>query len=224
VEQLMRTLLVEDDDLIGSGVDAGLRQAGFAVDWTRDGVEALLALRTMSYALVVLDLGLPRMSGNDVLAAIRQSGNDVPVIVLTAKGTVADKVIGLEAGADDYLGKPFDLTELVARCRALVRRSHGRSTETIEYRNLRVDPLSQTVTVDDIPVLLTAKEWAMLIHLLAHLGKPQSRARLEDSLYGWHSEIESNAIEVHISNLRKKLGADLIKTVRGFGYVMDKTP
>ncbi|GAB7524616.1 response regulator [Paraburkholderia sp. 2C] len=220
----MRTLLVEDDDLIGSGVDAGLRQAGFAVDWTRDGVEALLALRTMSYALVVLDLGLPRMSGNDVLAAIRQSGNDVPVIVLTAKGTVADKVIGLEAGADDYLGKPFDLTELVARCRALVRRSHGRSTETIEYRNLRVDPLSQTVTVDDIPVLLTAKEWAMLIHLLAHLGKPQSRARLEDSLYGWHSEIESNAIEVHISNLRKKLGADLIKTVRGFGYVMDKTP
>jgi two-component system, OmpR family, response regulator QseB len=223
VEQLMRTLLVEDDDLIGSGVDAGLRQAGFAVDWAHDGVEALFALRTMSYALVVLDLGLPRMSGNDVLAAIRQSGNDVPVIVLTAKGTVAEKVVGLEAGADDYLGKPFDLTELVARCRALVRRSHGRSTETIEYRNLRVDPLSQTVTVDGTPVLLTAKEWAMLNHLLAHLGKPQSRARLEDSLYGWHSEIESNAIEVHISNLRKKLGGDLIKTVRGFGYVMDKT-
>lgn len=218
----MRILLVEDDDLIGSGVDAGLRQAGFAVDWTHDGVEALLALRTMSYALVVLDLGLPRMSGNDVLAAIRHSGNDVPVIVLTAKGTVADRVIGLEAGADDYLGKPFDLTELIARCRALVRRSHGRSTEAIEYRNLRVDPLSQTVTVDETPVALTAKEWAMLNHLLAHLGKPQSRARLEDSLYGWHSEIESNAIEVHISNLRKKLGGDLIKTVRGFGYVMDK--
>ncbi|WP_118183963.1 response regulator transcription factor [Paraburkholderia phosphatilytica] len=218
----MRILLVEDDDLIGSGVDAGLRHAGFAVDWAHDGVEALLALRTMEYALVLLDLGLPRMSGTDVLKQLRDSGNDVPVLVLTAKGTVADKVIGLEAGADDYLGKPFDLTELVARCRALVRRSQGRSTEEIVYRNLRVDPLAQKVTLDGSPVSLTAREWGVLIHLLTHQGQPQSRARLEDSLYSWHSEVESNAIEVHVSNLRKKLGNDVIRTVRGFGYVVDK--
>jgi two-component system, OmpR family, response regulator QseB len=220
----MRILLVEDDDLIGSGVEAGLHQAGFAVDWARDGAEALLALRTMRYVLVVLDLGLPRVPGDDVLATIRRSGNDVPIIVLTAKGTVADKVIGLESGADDYLGKPFDLTELVARCRALIRRSQGRSKEVIEYRNMRVDPLAQTVTVDRTPVSLTAREWAILIHLLTHAGTPQSRSRLEDSLYGWRSEIESNTIEVHVSNLRKKLGSDLIRTVRGFGYVVDKTP
>jgi len=218
----MRILLVEDDDLIGSGVEAGLRQAGFTVDWARDGRKAMLALETTAYALVVLDLGLPLLSGNELLKWLRDAGNDVPVLVLTAKGTVADRVDGLEAGADDYLGKPFDLTELVARSRALLRRSQGRSVEVIRYRDLVVDPAGQTVLRDDARVPLTARELAVLVQLLTHQGVPQSKSRLEESLYGWQEEIESNAIEVHVSNLRKKLGADLITTVRGIGYVMEK--
>jgi DNA-binding response OmpR family regulator len=218
----MRILLVEDDPLIGSGVEAGLRQAGFTVDWARDGRAASLALEATAYALVVLDLGLPKLSGTELLAQLRDAGNDVPVLLLTARGTVADKVTGLEAGADDYLGKPFDLIELIARCRALVRRSQGRTREVTHYRNLTIDPMAHTVTRDGEPVALTAREWSVLTHLLAHQGIPQSRARLEESLYGWHEEVESNAIEVHVSNLRKKLGGELIRTVRGFGYVMEK--
>jgi|ERR1700677_249180 two-component system response regulator QseB len=218
----MRILLVEDDDLIGSGVEAGLHYAGFAVDWAQDGRKAKLALETTDYALVVLDLGLPGISGTELLKWSRASGMDVPVLVLTAKGTAADKVRGLEAGADDYLGKPFDLTEFIARCRALLRRSQGRSVEVLRYRALAVDPAAQTVFRDDVRVSLTAREWSVLLQLLTHQGVPQSRSRLEESLYGWHEEVESNAVEVHISNLRKKLGADLIKTVRGIGYVMER--
>lgn len=218
----MRILLVEDDDLIGSGIEAGLHQAGFAVDWARDGRKANLALATTMYALVVLDLGLPKMSGTELLKWLRGCGKDVPVLVLTAKGTVAERVVGLEAGADDYLGKPFDLTELIARCRALLRRSQGRSVEMIRYHDLAVDPAARTVRRGDARVPLTAKEWALLVQLLTHQGVPQSRSSLEESLYGWQEEIESNAIEVHISNLRKKLGANLITTVRGVGYVMEK--
>ena len=154
--------------------------------------------------------------------APRLTGHAGPLLILTAKGTAADKVGGLEAGADDYLGKPFDLTELIARCRALLRRSQGRSVEILRYRSLVVDPAAQTVSRDDVRVPLTAREWAVLLQLLTHQGIPQSRARLEESLYGWHEEVESNAIEVHISNLRKKLGADLIKTVRGIGYVVER--
>ena len=218
----MRILLVEDDDLIGSGVEAGLRHASFAVDWVQDGHQAKLALETIVYALVVLDLGLPRLSGIEVLRWLRGCGKNVPVLVLTAKGTVADKVGGLEAGADDYLGKPFDLTELIARCRALLRRSQGNGAEILRYRNLVIDPVAKTVLRDDVRVLLTAREWAVLYEFLTHQGAPQSRYRLEESLYGWHEEVESNTIEVHISNLRKKLGTDLIKTVRGIGYVMER--
>jgi two-component system response regulator QseB len=218
----MRVLLVEDDDLIGYGVEAGLRQAGFTVDWARDGHHANLALSTTAYSLVVLDLGLPNVSGMEVLKRLRGANMDVPVLILTAKGTVADRVGGLEAGADDYLGKPFDLTELIARCRALLRRSQGRSVELIRYRNLTVNPVARNVAVDGETVGLTSREWAVLMQLLTHQGVPQSRARLEESLYGWQEEIESNAIEVHISNLRKKLGAMLIKTVRGVGYVVEK--
>jgi DNA-binding response OmpR family regulator len=218
----MRVLLVEDDDLIGCGVEAGLRQACFTVDWARDGHKAGLALDTTSYALVVLDLGLPRVSGMDLLKRIRDAGNDVPVLVLTARGTVVDRVSGLEAGADDYLGKPFDLTELTARCRALLRRAQGRSVELIRYGDLTVNPAAQTAQLAGTRVPLTAREWAILLQLLTNQGIPQSRSRLEESLYGWQQEIESNAIEVHISNLRRKLGAKLIRTVRNIGYVVEK--
>jgi DNA-binding response OmpR family regulator len=218
----MRVLLVEDDDLIGCGVEAGLRQAGFTVDWARDGHKAGLALDTTSYALVVLDLGLPRVSGMDLLKRIRDAGNDVPVLVLTARGTVVDRVSGLEAGADDYLGKPFDLTELTARCRALLRRAQGRSVELIRYGDLTVNPAAQTAQLAGTRVPLTSREWAILLQLLTNQGIPQSRSRLEESLYGWQQEIESNAIEVHISNLRRKLGARLIRTVRNIGYVVEK--
>ena len=218
----MRVLLVEDDDLIGCGIEAGLRQAGFAVDWARDGRKADLALATTTYALVILDLGLPKISGMTLLRQLRDAGNDVPVIVLTAKGTVLDRVDGLEAGADDYLGKPFDLVELLARCRALLRRSQGRSVELIRHGDLTVNPATQTAMLGDVRVTLTSREWAILIQLLTHRGIPQSRSQLEESLYGWQEEIESNAIEVHVSNLRKKLGAALIRTVRGIGYVVER--
>jgi two-component system, OmpR family, response regulator QseB len=218
----MRVLLVEDDDLIGCGVEAGLRQAGFTVDWARDGHKAGLALDTTAYSLLILDLGLPRVSGMDLLKRLRDAGQDLPVLVLTARGTVTDRVGGLEAGADDYLGKPFDLTELIARCRALLRRAQGRSVELIRYRDLSVNPAAQTVELCGARVPLTSREWAVLIQLLTHQGIPQSRSQLEESLYGWQEEIESNAIEVHVSNLRKKLGTTLIRTVRNIGYVVEK--
>ena len=219
----MRELLVEDDDLIGCGIEAGLRQAGFTVDWARDGHKASLALDTTAYALVLLDLGLPRVSGMELLKRLRDAGKDVPVLVLTARDTVADRVDGLEAGADDYLGKPFDLTELIARCRALLRRAQGRSVEVIRYQDLTVNPTAQTVEIGNTRVPLTSREWAILMQLLTNQGIPQSRSRLEETLYGWQEEIESNAIEVHVSNLRKKLGAKLIRTVRNIGYVVEKT-
>jgi DNA-binding response OmpR family regulator len=219
----MRVLLVEDDDLIGCGVEAGLRQAGFTVDWARDGHKASLALDTTAYALVVLDLGLPRLPGMELLKQLRDGGKDVPVLVLTARSTVVDRVGGLAAGADDYLGKPFDLAELIARCQALLRRAQGRSVDVIRYQDLTVYPAAQTVELGQTRVPLTSREWAVLLQLLTHQGIPQSRARLEETLYGWQEEIESNAIEVHVSNLRKKLGTKLIKTLRNIGYVVEKT-
>jgi len=218
----MRVLLVEDDNLIGSGVEAGLRQARLAVDWARDGREAATALSMTEYELLILDLGLPKLSGIELLRGLRARGDDLPVLVLTARITVADRVEGLTAGADDYLVKPFDLAELIARCRALLRRAHGRSVETIRYHDLTVDPSALTVMRDDHRLPLTSRECTVLIELLTHQGMPLSRARLEDSLYGWDEEVESNAIEVHISNLRRKLGSGLIKTIRGLGYLVEK--
>ena len=218
----MRVLLVEDDDLIGYGIKAGMLRAGFMVDWARDGQQADLALSTTSYALVVLDLGLPKVSGMEILRRLRNAGKDVPVLVLTARRTVVDRVCGLEAGADDYLGKPFDLSELVARCRALLRRAQGRSVELIRYQDLTVNPTAQTVDVGDMRVSLTSREWAILRQLLTHQGVPQSRPRLEEGLHGGREGIESNVVEVHVSNLRKKLGAKLIRTVRNIGYVIEK--
>lgn len=218
----MRILLVEDDPILGNGIEVGLKQAGFTVDWARDGRAAQLALQTTEYELVVLDLGLPRVSGMELLQQLRGKGDDLPVLILTARDTVRDRVAGLEAGADDYLVKPFDLAELVARIRALLRRAHGRSTDAIRYRDLALMPDSLTVTRGDETIALSARECAILVDLLEHRGTALSRARLEESLYGWNEEIESNAIEVHIHNLRKKLGSDLIKTIRGVGYLIAK--
>ncbi|TCS33504.1 DNA-binding response OmpR family regulator [Paucimonas lemoignei] len=220
----MRLLLVEDDPLLGNGIEAGLRQAGFTVDWARDGRQAQLALETVQYEIVVLDLGLPKVSGMELLTRLRQRGNDVPVLVLTARDTVQDRITGLEAGADDYLVKPFDLAELVARLRALLRRAHGRSMSTIRYGDLTLEPDSLTVLRGKEAVQLSARESAILVDLLEHRGMALSRARLEENLYGWNEEVESNAIEVHVHNLRKKLGSDLIKTVRGVGYMIPKEP
>lgn len=218
----MRLLLVEDDELLGNGIEAGLKQAGFAVDWARDGRSAQLALDTTGYELVVLDLGLPRVGGMEVLKQLRAKGSDLPVLILTARDTVGDRVAGLDAGADDYLVKPFALSELVARIRALLRRAHGRSSEVIRYRDLVLAPESLAVTRGNDTIMLSGRECAILVDLIEHRGTALSRARLEEGLYGWNEEIESNAVEVHISNLRKKLGADLIKTIRGVGYLVPK--
>ncbi len=218
----MRLLLVEDDAILGNGIEVGLKQAGFAVDWARDGRSAQLALEATDYELVVLDLGLPRVSGLDLLQQLRARGSDLPVLVLTARDTVRDRVGGLDAGADDYLVKPFDLSELVARIRALLRRAHGRSTDTIRHLDIVLTPASLVVTRGEETVSLSGRECAILVELLEHRGMALSRARLEESLYGWGEEIESNAVEVHIHNLRRKLGADLIRTVRGVGYMIRK--
>ena len=218
----MRILLVEDDQLIGSGIEAGLSQAAFNVDWAKDGREATLALATTPYSLIVLDLGLPKIPGMEILKEIRRSRNDIPVLILTARDTPAERIVGLNNGADDYLGKPFDLHELVARCRALLRRAQGRSAEQIIYGDLLVDTMAHTVTSAGETVVITPREFTLLTRLLTHQGIPQSRSRLEESLYGWKDNVESNAIEVHIYNLRRKLGTDLIKTVRSIGYVVEK--
>lgn len=218
----MRLLLVEDDRLLGNGIEAGLKQAGFTVDWARDGRDAQLALDATEYELAVLDLGLPHVSGMDLLRKLRSSGSDMPVLVLTARDTVRDRVAGLECGADDYLIKPFDLAELVARIRALLRRAHGRSKQSIRYRDLILEPDSLMVRRGDEQIQLSHRECAVLVDLLEHRGTALSRARLEESLYGWNEEVESNAIEVHVHNLRRKLGSELIKTIRGVGYIIRK--
>lgn len=218
----MRLLLVEDDSLLGDGIRVGLSQEGFAVDWARDGQAAKLALETENYALMVLDLGLPGLSGESVLKWLRGIGNDMPVLILTARDTVADRVRGLDAGADDYLVKPFDLDELAARLRALLRRAGGRSVPVISHGFLRLDPAAHTVTRDGNQVDLSPREFAILFNLLENTGRVQSREQLEQSLYGWGEEVESNAVEVHIHHLRKKLGTELIRTIRGVGYMVDK--
>jgi len=218
----MRLLLVEDDPLLGEGIRAGLAQAGFAVDWVKDGEQARHALDTEPYALMVLDLGLPRLSGEEVLRRLRARNDPLPVLILTARDTVADRVKGLDAGADDYLVKPFDLDELTARLRALLRRSGGRATPAIVHGSLEVNPAAHAVTLDGRAVDLSPKEFAILHHLLENAGRVLSREQLEQSLYGWGEEVESNAVEVHIHHLRKKLGAELIRTLRGVGYLIDK--
>jgi len=216
----MRILLAEDDPLLGDGLRAGLRQAGFQVDWVRDGAAAERELRAEPYAAAVLDLGLPLMDGMDVLAAVRRAGVAVPVLVLTARDTVPDRVRGLDGGADDYVVKPVDLHELAARLRALVRRSHGQPQECLSAQGVVMEPAGRRVTLDGAPVLLSAREFDLLHVLMLRPGQVLSREQIEQHLYGWGREVDSNAVEVHIHNLRRKLGAGLIQTVRGVGYTL----
>lgn len=218
----MRILLVEDDALLGDGVRAGLKQAGFAVDWSQDGQAAKLALQTEDYAVLVLDLGLPKLSGTDLLKWLRATHSKVPVLVLTARDTVADRVSGLNAGADDYLIKPFDLDELIARINALLRRSAGQVTQSLQHGNIILTPETHQVTLEGKSVELSAREFTLLHELLLHVGRVLSREQLEQQLYGWGEEVESNSIEVHVHHLRKKLGSNLIRTLRGVGYVIDQ--
>lgn len=218
----MRILIVEDDTLLGDGIRNGLAQQGYAVDWVEDGQAAETAFLTNEYELVVLDLGLPKKSGLEVLKSLRNQGKDVPVIILTAQDTVEDRVKGLDTGADDYITKPFDLDELNARIRALLRRRGGRSNPVITHKDIEVDPASHTVTKAEKTIDISPREFTILLLLLENRGKVMSRSRLEEGLYAWNDEVESNTVEVHIHHLRKKLGAELIRTIRGVGYIIDK--
>lgn len=218
----MRLLLVEDDLMVGEAVRKGLRQDGFALDWVQDGVAALSALGQEDYQLLLLDLGLPRKNGLEVLKSLRAGGNQIPVLILTARDAVSDRVAGLDAGADDYLVKPFDLEELAARIRALLRRQSGRAEPLVELGGLILNPATHEVTLDGQPVNLSAREFALLRAFLDRPGVVLSRAQLEEKMYGWDDSIESNAVEVYIHALRKKLGSNFIKNVRGIGYMVAK--
>ena len=216
----MRILLAEDDPLLGDGLRAGLRQLGFVVDWVRNGEAAERELRAEPYAAAVLDLGLPLKDGLDVLAAVRQSGVTLPVLVLTARDAVPERIRGLDLGADDYIVKPVDLNELAARLRALVRRAHGKPRECLTAQDVLLDPAARSVQQAGVPVTLSAREFDLLHALMLNAGRVLSREQLEQQLYSWGEEVESNAVEVHIHHIRRKLGAALIQTVRGVGYIL----
>lgn len=217
----MRLLLVEDDEILGDGLAAGLKMEGYAVDWLTNGKLADEALKMNCYELVVLDLNLPDMDGLTILKNLRSRKDETPVLVLTAKDTVPDRVEGLDSGADDFVIKPFDLGEVCARLRALARRNEGRGTPTIEHKGLVLDPASHQVTFNGEKVDLSQKEFEILSFLMGNIGRVVSRSRLEESLYSWSSDIESNTVEVHIHYLRKKLNTNIIRTVRGVGYIID---
>ena len=218
----MRILLIEDDTLLGDGVQAGLAQSGFSVDWVKDGIAGDLALMTGGYAGVVLDLGLPRLSGLEVLQRLRKNGNQVPVLILTARDAVEDRIKGLDGGADDYLIKPFDLHELAARLRALVRRASGEAAPNLRVGEIDLDPAARSVRYRGLPVELSVREYALLQELMLNAGRVLSREQLAQRLYAWGEEIESNAIEVHVHHLRRKLAPELLRTVRGVGYMLPR--
>lgn len=218
----MRILLVEDDQLLGDGVKNGLKQYGYTVDWLKDGEAARLALSSETFDLILLDIGLPKMSGLHLLQSIRREGINTPVLILTARESVEDRVKGLDSGADDYLKKPFDLGEVCARIRALVRRSSGRTESVIAYRNILLDPAAHSVKLEGQELVLPRREFALLQKLLENIGQVLSREQIAQSLYGWEEEVDSNALEVHIHNLRKKLNASYIRTIRGVGYMLEK--
>ena len=218
----MRVLLAEDDPMIGASIRQGLRQDGFTVDWVEDGRAAEQALLQSVHDALVLDLGLPKRDGLEILGGMRRRGDTRPVLVLTARDAVADRVAGLDAGADDYLVKPFDLDELAARLRALLRRGSGRAAPVLQAGDVEVNPATREVRVRGEPIAVSPREFAVLEALLARPGMVLSRAQLEDKLYGWSDPIESNAVEVHIHALRKKLGAELIRNVRGVGWMIPR--
>ena len=221
---MMRILLAEDDALLGDALQAGLRQAGFDVDWVRDGVAAEHALAGAPYAALVLDLGLPRRSGDELLLRLRAKNDRLPVLILTARDGVDDRIRGLDSGADDYLVKPADLHEVAARLRALVRRARGEASPQLRAGEIGLDPASREVTLRGVPVSLQPREFALLHELLLNAGRALSREQLEERLYAWGEEVGSNAVEVHVHRLRRKLGPDVIRTVRGVGYLVAKDP
>jgi DNA-binding response OmpR family regulator len=218
----MRILLAEDDALLGDGLQAGLRQLGFQVDWVRDGDAAERELRSGAYAAAVLDLGLPRKDGLDVLQAVRAQAVRLPILVLTARDALPDRVRGLDLGADDYVLKPVDLQELAARLRALVRRAHGQPQELLQLQDIVLDPAGRTVHRAGELLHLPAREFDLLHALMLNAGRVLTREQLEQHLYSWGREVDSNAVEVHIHHLRRKLGAQRIETVRGVGYTMPR--
>jgi two-component system response regulator QseB len=217
----VRILLVEDDELLGAGIQDALARARYGVEWVRDGALALAALEHGNVDAVILDLGLPGLDGLEVLNRARAAGNKVSALVLSARDTPAQRVAGLDAGADDYLTKPFDVDELLARVRALQRRLRGAAVNVLEHGSLRLDPISCSVMYAGRPVPLQRREFMLLQKLLAAAGQVYTRAQLEESLYGWDGNVESNALDVHVHNLRKKLYPEVIRTVRGIGYVAD---
>jgi two-component system, OmpR family, response regulator QseB len=218
----MRVLLVEDDAQLGKAVQIGLQQQGHAVDWVRDGVAGESAAMSGEYGAILLDLGLPRQGGMPLLQKLRAAGNQQPVLIITSRDEIAERILGLDAGADDFLVKPFDLQELGARLRAAARRAVGRAQTLIRHGTLRVNPAARSVVQDGADVQLTAREFALLLQLLDSRGRVQSRTQLQDALYSWSNDIESNAVEVHVHHLRRKLGRDLIRTVHGQGYTIDE--
>ncbi len=218
----MRLLLVEDDSMLGSALQRVLQQESFAVDWVQDGDEAVLALNALPYDLVLLDLGLPGKCGLEILHGLRKRRASVPVIILTARDAVSDRIAGLDSGADDYMVKPFDPDELSARIRALQRRRDGRIEPLISFGPLTLNPATHELFIQEKPARLSLREFSLISILLERPGTAVSREKLEERLYGWNEEVESNAIEVHIHNLRKKLGTNLIRTIRGVGYLMEE--
>jgi two-component system response regulator QseB len=218
----MRLLLVEDDEFLGDAVKMGLTQLGYIVDWLKDGEVARHVLKSETFELIILDLGLPKLSGLNVLQSIRHEGNTTPVIILTARESVESRIKGLDSGADDYLTKPFDLNELGARIRALTRRAQGRADTELHYQNITLDPSSHSVTLDNTLINIPRREFALLLKLLENSGHVVTREQLMQSIYSWDDDVDSNTLEVHIHNLRKKLNANFIRTIRGIGYMAEK--
>jgi two-component system response regulator QseB len=220
----MRLLLVEDDPMLGDSIRKGFYRYGFVVDWVQDGLAAEAALATESYSAILLDLGLPRKSGMDVLKQFRSSGNNTPIVILSARDAVSNRIEGLDAGADDYLDKPFDLDELAARLRALLRRSKGRTSSVFKHGGITLDPSTMAVCYHGKNTVLGARELALLTALIENPGAVLSRTQLMDRIYGWGDEVESNTIEVHVHTLRKKFSPGIIRNIRGIGYMLADEP